>query len=127
MESRFRTLETFNDLVVDLENLGEDLSDERKALHLLNSLPSSYQSLSRVLLYRDKKTITVDEVISALLTNDFQQKMSVATPASSSSGSALNVSRGRSMQRSGDRKVQFRSKSRSKSRGKSPDRKQVTC
>ena len=39
-------LDAFNDLVVDLENLGEDLSDERKALHLLNSLPSSYQSLS---------------------------------------------------------------------------------
>ena len=39
-------VDSFNDLVIDLQNLGEDLSDERKALHLLSSLPTSYQSLS---------------------------------------------------------------------------------
>ena len=35
-------VDAFNDLVVDLRNLGEELSDERQALHLLSSLPSSY-------------------------------------------------------------------------------------
>ena len=35
-------IDAFNDLVVDLQNLGKDLSDERHALHLLSSLPSSY-------------------------------------------------------------------------------------
>ena len=51
-------VEIFNDLVIDLQNLGENLSDERKALHLLSSLPASYQSLSRVLLHCDCDTIT---------------------------------------------------------------------
>lgn len=41
----------FNDLIVDLENLGEDLSYEQKAIQLLSSLRTSYQSLSQVLLH----------------------------------------------------------------------------
>ena len=65
-------IDAFNDLVIDLHNLGEDLSDERQALHLLSSLPTSYQSLSRVLLHPDRKTISYNEVVSALLTDDLQ-------------------------------------------------------
>ena len=121
-------VDAFNDLVVDLENLGEELSDEKKALHLLSSLPPSYQSLSRVLLHRDRETISYNEVVSSLLTDDLQQKMQLSSQPSTSTGAALNVNRGRPTQRpTGERRTQFRSKSRSKSRGKSPDRKQVTC
>ena len=120
-------IDSFNNLVVDLQNLGEDLSDERKALHLLSSLPASYQSLSRVLLHRDRDTITYDKVVSALLTDNLQTKLVLSsTPASNSSGTALNVNRGRTPWRGGgggDR----RSKGRSKSRGRTPERKTITC
>jgi len=118
-------IDAFNDLVVDLMNLGEELSDERKALHLLSSLPSSYQSLSRVLLHRDRKTITYNEVVSALLTDDLQQKMMSSSPATTSSGTALNVNRGRSQKRTTD--GEKGSKSRSKSRRKSQDKKTLLC
>jgi hypothetical protein len=35
-------IDVFNDLAIDLINLGEDLSDERKALHLFSLLPSFF-------------------------------------------------------------------------------------
>lgn len=119
-------LDAFNDLVVDLENLGEELSDERKALQLLSSLPTSYKSLSRVLLHRDKKSITYDEVVNALKTDDLQEKLVLSSQPSTSNATALNVNRGRSKVRweGGDR---YRSKSRSKSRGKSQERKELVC
>ena len=147
-------IDAFNDLVVTLSNLGEELSDERKALHLLSSLTTSYQSLSRVLLHRDKSTITYNEVVSALLTDDIQQKMVSSSTPSSSSGNALTVNRGRTWNRNrgnvfGDRETisraqgnvfgnrgnvsrnrgndKTRSRSRSRSREKSLERKPVTC
>lgn len=122
-------IDAFSDLVIDLQNLGEVISDERKALHLLSSLPPSYQSLSRVLLHRDKLTITYDEVVTALLSDDIQQKMMVSSkPSSSSSGTALNVSRGRPRWKTNDRNgKRSGSKGRSKSREKSQERKTVTC
>ncbi|CAM6106785.1 unnamed protein product [Calypogeia fissa] len=119
-------IDAFNDLVVDLENLGEDLSDERKTLHLLSSLPASYQSLSRILLHRDKKTITYHEVVSALQTDDLQQKLVSSSQSSSSHPSALNVERGRSKTRFDD-KGKPRNKSRSKSRGKSREKGEIVC
>jgi hypothetical protein len=118
-------IDAFNDLVVDLRNIGEDLSDERQALHLLSSLPASYQSLSRVLLHRDRKTITYNEVVSALLTDDMQQKLVLSSQPTTSSGTALNVNRGRSQSRTNE--SDKRSKFRSRSRGKSQDRKAITC
>ncbi|CAM6128327.1 unnamed protein product [Calypogeia fissa] len=63
-------IEAFDDLVVDLENLGEVLSEERKAIHLLDTLPPSYLSLSLVLLDCDKKTITYNEVVNALKSDE---------------------------------------------------------
>src|SRR5450759_1699105 len=114
-------IDAFNDLVINLQNLGEDLSDERKALHMLSSLPTSYQSLSRMLLHRDKKTITYNEVVSALLTDDLQQKLVMSYQPTTSSGATLNVNRGRSQTRTkeGDK--------RSKSKGKSQDKKTMVC
>jgi hypothetical protein len=35
-------IDSFNDLAIDLQNLGEDLTNEKKALYLLSSLPVSY-------------------------------------------------------------------------------------
>lgn len=121
-------IDAFNDLAVDLVNLGEDLSDERKALHLLSSLPPSFQSLTRVLIHGDKKAITYNEVISALLTDDLQSKLMAPSQPSTSSGAALYVTRGRSQHRgevSVGKKVGF--KGRSKSRGKSQERRTITC
>ncbi|OAE21676.1 hypothetical protein AXG93_4170s1170 [Marchantia polymorpha subsp. ruderalis] len=117
-------IDTFNDLVLDLQNLGEELSDERKSLHLLSSLPPSYKNLSQVFLYRDRKTITYNEAVSALKTNELQQKMMQQSLFSTSSGVALNVNRGRSQKRTtGGDKQKFRSKSR----GKSQDKKTLLC
>ena len=78
-----------------------------------------------MLLHRDRKTITYNEVVSALLTDDLQQKMMLSTPPSTSSGTALNVNRGRSQKQSAG--GEKRSKSRSKSRGKTPDKKTMLC
>jgi len=121
-------IDGFNDLVIDLQNLGEELSDERKTLHLLSSLPSFYQSLSHILLHRDKKTITYNEVVNALLTDDLQQKLMMPSQSSSSVDTALNVTRGRSQWRSNDRTGKNGgSRGRSKFQGKSQDRKPVVC
>ena len=115
-------IEAFNDMVVDLENLGEILEEERKAITLLGSLPQSYWSLSRTLLHRDKKTITYNEVISALKTDEMQQKLT-SSGASTSNAAALNVNNGGggggNRGRSQTRDTKSRGKSRSKSRGKS--------
>ena len=121
-------IDAFNDLAVDLVNLGEDLSDERKALHLLSSLPSSFQSLTRVLIHGDKKAITYNEVISALLTDDLQSKLMAPSQPSSSSGAALYMNRGRPQHR-GDINIGKKggSKSRSKSRGKSQEKRTIIC
>jgi Zinc knuckle len=97
-------------------------------LHLLSSLPSSYQSLSRVLLHRDRKTITYNEVVSALLTDDLQQKLMMPSQPSFSSGTALNVTRGRPRWRTNDKDgKRSGSNWRSKSRGKSQDKKTIVC
>ncbi|OAE20112.1 hypothetical protein AXG93_3818s1100 [Marchantia polymorpha subsp. ruderalis] len=42
--------------------MGEELSDIKKAMHLLHSLPPSYQTLSKILLHRDNKAVTYNEV-----------------------------------------------------------------
>ncbi|OAE32785.1 hypothetical protein AXG93_374s1120 [Marchantia polymorpha subsp. ruderalis] len=105
-------IDAFNDFLVDLLNLGEDLNDEKAALQLLSSLSSSYHTQSRVLLHRDKESITYNEVVIALLTDDIQQKL-VYSSTPSPSSTALYVTRGRMEKRSTSiSKSQNRSKSR---------------
>ncbi|OAE34723.1 hypothetical protein AXG93_700s1050 [Marchantia polymorpha subsp. ruderalis] len=105
-------IDAFNDLLVDLLNLDEDLSDEKKTLQLLSSLSASYHTLSRVLLHRDKESITYNKEVTALLTDDIQQKLVFSsTPPSSSI--ALYVTRGR---------MEKQSTSVSKSRNRSKSR-----
>jgi hypothetical protein len=117
-------IDKFNDMVVDLENLGEDMGEERKAINLLGSLPLSYLSLSRVILHRDRKHITYNEVVSALKSDALQQQLFAASTPSTSNAAALNVSsRGESSRgRPQKRETRSRSKSRSKSPGKSEKR-----
>lgn len=105
-------IEAFNDLAVDLVNMGETLTDERKALHLLSSLPASYQSLTRVLLFRNPDTISYNEVVNSLLSDDIQQKLTQSTQPQTSSFRALSVIRGRSA-------VRFNGQKRPRSKGRS--------
>lgn len=86
-------IDAFKNLVVDLQNLGEELSDERKAFSLLSSLPPSYKNLSEVLLHQDRNTITYNEVVSTLKTDELQQKMMQQSLSSTLSRVVLNIIR----------------------------------
>jgi hypothetical protein len=112
-------IDVFNDLAVDLVNIGEDLSHERKAFHLLSSLLSFFQSLTRVLIHDDKKAIIYNKVISVLLTNDLQSKLMASFQPNSSSKATIYVTRGRSQDQGTGTGKMIGSKDRSKSRGKS--------
>ncbi|OAE34133.1 hypothetical protein AXG93_2891s1580 [Marchantia polymorpha subsp. ruderalis] len=114
-------IDAFNDLLVDLLNLDEDLSDEKITLQLLSSLPASYHTQSRVLLYQDKESITYNEVVAALLTDDIQQKL-VSSSTPSFSSTALYVIGGRLEKRSTSV-----SKSRNRSKSRESNKKEMKC
>lgn len=81
--------------MVDLQSMKEELFDIKKAMHLLHSLPTSYQTLSKILLHRDNNAVTYNEVVSALLVDEVEQEMlSFSRPFPSST--ALTVIRGQS-------------------------------
>ncbi|OAE25076.1 hypothetical protein AXG93_1163s1110 [Marchantia polymorpha subsp. ruderalis] len=114
-------IDAFNDLLMDLLNLGANLSDEKKSFQFLSSLPSSYHILSRVLLHRDKKSITYNEVVIALLTDDIQQKL-VSSSTPSLSSIAFYVTRGRMEKRSTSV-----SKSQNRSKSREGNKKEMKC
>jgi hypothetical protein len=94
----------------------------------LNFLPLSYQSLSWIYLHSDRKTITYNDFVNALLIDDLQTKMIAPIQPSNASRTVLNVTRGRSQQQiQRDNGKGSGSKGRSKSRGKSQDKKKITC
>jgi len=62
-------INTFNQLVCQLLNADEKLSDMEKALLLLASLPKSYKSVVQALLL-GRDTITFDQALAALREND---------------------------------------------------------
>lgn len=105
--------------MIDLQILEKEISYEMNALHLLSSLPASYQMLSHILLHCDRNIITYNEVVSALLTYDLQQKMMLSSDSSSFS-KTLNVIRGRSHSKNDKNEKHVGSKVISKSRGKIP-------
>lgn len=49
--------------------------DAKKALHLLISLTSSYQILSKILLHLNMNSITYNEVVSGLFVDEVKQEM----------------------------------------------------
>lgn len=79
------------DAFSDLENLGEEISDEQKAHHVLSLLHAFHQSLSQVLLHCDRQTITYNEVVNALLTENVYQKMMILSTPFSFFNTTLNV------------------------------------
>ena len=104
-------LSHFQKILTDLLSVGENVEEKTRALVLLASLPSSYESLVTALLV-GKSTIKMDEVTAAILQNEVLRR---ENPASSSGGdsSALVASGGAGGGRRNDRRSQ---RGRSKSR-----------
>uniref|UniRef100_A0A5B7BZN6 Retrovirus-related Pol polyprotein from transposon TNT 1-94 n=1 Tax=Davidia involucrata TaxID=16924 RepID=A0A5B7BZN6_DAVIN len=69
--SMLKHLNSFNKVLADLQNLGEEIKEEDKALLLLNSLPDSYDHLTSTLLY-GKDKIRFDDVSNALVNNEYR-------------------------------------------------------
>ena len=87
-------LNVLNGLITQLANLGVKIEDEDKAIVLINSLPSSYDTLATTILH-GKDSIELKDVTSALLLNEKMRKRP------ENHGHALiTESRGRSYQRS---------------------------
>ena len=72
-KSLLEQLDEFNKSIDDLENIDVSLGDEDKAIILLNALPKSYEQLKDAMLYGRERTITLEEVQSALKTKDLQK------------------------------------------------------
>lgn len=70
--------------------MGEELSNIKKAMHLLYSLPPFYQTLSKILLHRDNKAVTYNEVVIAFLMDEMKKEMlSFSRPLTSSTALTL--------------------------------------
>ena len=115
-------IDEYEDLVRDLENMGESIENERKALQLLISLPLSYQSLSRVILNKSKNEFTYENVVNALLTDELQNQL---MSTKSSSDQAMQVGKKKERGRKATREEDTKG-NKSKSRSKTPN-KMVTC
>ncbi|KAH9734079.1 hypothetical protein KPL71_017263 [Citrus sinensis] len=66
-------IDEFNKVCDELETIDEGLSDERKALLLISSLPKSYEHFVDTLLY-EMQTLSLKEVKSALGTKKLKDK-----------------------------------------------------
>lgn len=100
----------FNKILADLANLDVRISDEDKALSLLNSLPDEYEHLITTLLH-GKNDVEFDDVCNALVNTECRKKEKQLQNANVS-GEALVV-RGRTDERKpSEKRGQFRSKSR---------------
>ncbi|TYK10877.1 Retrovirus-related Pol polyprotein from transposon TNT 1-94 [Cucumis melo var. makuwa] len=99
----------FQKIVVDLNNIGEKMSDENQAVILLNSLPETYREVKAAIKYgRDSLTMSI--VLDALKTRNLEIKKE-------RKDGELLMARGRSEKKSWKGKERnFRSKSKEKSR-----------
>ena len=88
----------------------EKIGDESQAIILLNSLPDSYKEVKAAIKF-GRKSISLDEVISALRSWELEMKV---TQKSNGNGESLNV-RGRPNYR--DHKGRNKSRSKSRSHG----------
>ena len=66
-------LDTFNKLILDLENVDLSIDDEDQALLLLSSLPKSYTTFKDTFHYR-RESLTLDEVQAALNSKELNQR-----------------------------------------------------
>ena len=104
-----QNLDEFKKIAISLAFVDDEkIGDESQAITLLNSLPDSFKEV-KVAIKFGRKTITLDEVISALRSWDLETR---AITKSSGNGESLIV-RGRSNDRNQNR---GRGKSRSKSK-----------
>ncbi|KAK0583590.1 hypothetical protein LWI29_038519 [Acer saccharum] len=127
--SMIEHLDNYNKILVDLQNLDVEISDEDKALLLLNSLPETYEHLTTTLLY-GKDEVKFIDVSNALVNNEYQKKDQLDHRDSTSE--ALTVARGRTNNRRsevpserGRSCLKSREPSRSKPKGESSFRRPV--
>lgn len=114
-------IHAYGNLLVDLRSMGEELTDTKKAMHLLHSLPSTYQTLSKILLHRQNSAVTYNKVVSALLTDAVEQEL-LSPSVPPLFGTSLIMTRGQSQPRDihDSRRPGLKSQ-----RSKSPDRRKV--
>ncbi|KAA0043220.1 Retrovirus-related Pol polyprotein from transposon TNT 1-94 [Cucumis melo var. makuwa] len=66
-------LDEFQKIIIDLNNIGEKMSDENQAVILLNSLPETYREVKVAIKYgRDSLTMSI--VLDALKTRNLEMK-----------------------------------------------------
>ncbi|CAJ2666798.1 unnamed protein product [Trifolium pratense] len=82
----------FNKIIDYLANLEVNLEDEDKALHLLCTLPKSYESFKDTMLYGRENPVTLEEVQSALRSKELTKLNNLKVE---NGMDALNVSSGR--------------------------------
>ncbi|KAK2423952.1 alpha carbonic anhydrase [Trifolium repens] len=85
-------LAEFNKIIDDLANIDVKLEDEDKALHLLCTLPKSYESFKDTMLYGKETPVTLEEVQSALRTKELTKFKDLKVE---DGANALNVSGGK--------------------------------
>lgn len=68
------SLDTFNKLVHDITNAGDKVSEEYKAVVLLNAIPHTYKEVKVEIKY-GKDTLTHDIVINSLRSKEHELKI----------------------------------------------------
>ncbi|KAK2448483.1 hypothetical protein QL285_007742 [Trifolium repens] len=91
-KSMTEQLAKFNKIIDDLANIDVTLEDGDKTLHLLCTLPKSYESFKDTMLYGRERPITLEEVQSALQTKELTKFKDLKVE---DGADALNVSCGR--------------------------------
>ncbi|XP_073046256.1 uncharacterized protein [Primulina eburnea] len=73
-------IDDVNKIIDDLVNIDVKLEGEDKALLLLNSIPRIYDHCKNAMLYAREKTISLEEVQSAVRANELQRKIEKKEP-----------------------------------------------
>lgn len=105
-------LNEFNQIIMDIKNIGIKLEEEDHALLLICSLPSSYENVCNSMLY-GKDTIKLEDVKATLNSAELKNKLQ-GSSSDIRAADGLTV-RGRSKSRDGS-KGAFRGRSNSKAR-----------
>lgn len=107
-------LDIFNKMVQDITNCGEKITEEYKAIILLNAIPDAYKEVKNAIKY-GRDTLTPEIVIDSLRSKDMKLK-------SEKRYGEVHLMRGRSQIRGheggGKKKGRSRSKSKTKGKGK---------